>query len=55
MLVAFLFALVAVQAADAEQGFRPVSLSHRVYAQKPKLALLGFGFLKFKVRSRPLL
>lgn len=48
MLVAFLFALVAVEAADTEQGFKPVSLSHRVYAQKPKLALLGFGLLKFK-------
>jgi hypothetical protein len=61
-LFVFLFALVAVQAdsnalrgdvtqrrlGDSDQGFRPVSLSHRVYAQKPKITLLGKGFEKFK-------
>jgi hypothetical protein len=46
--LATLFALVAVCVADPA-SFRPVSLSHRVYAQKPKLNLFGSGFEQYKV------
>jgi hypothetical protein len=45
--LATLFALVAVCVADPA-SFRPVSLSHRVYAQKPKLNLVGSGFEQYK-------
>jgi len=45
--LATLFALVAVCVADPA-SFRPQSLSHRVYAQKPKLNLVGSGFEKYK-------